>query len=183
MEKPTSRILAIASLALSLNLPLTALAQDAQYRSNATGVSVPSTITVTNRNSIDAFASAQSDGSETISNSGSFQQLGGLQVQVRTRQQSTMLVTFSAECTVRSPTVDAAIVVEVQVDGVTVPGFGSVIFCSNKDFYYESHSFQWVAEAATRRPVITVRARTLDADANTVAILGDRILTVMYTQR
>jgi len=136
-------------------------------------------VTVTGRSPVDEFSAVQAAGSQVIPNTNQFVQLQDLALQLNARRDRPMLITVSAECSVTTTGVDAAVIVEVRVDGVPAPGYGSVIFCSNKSRYYETHSFQWIASAPRHRPVVTVWARTLDADAGTVATLGDRVLTVM----
>lgn len=106
-----------------------------------------------------------------------------MSVTVRAQRRSNLLITFTAECSARpdTPGDNAIVVIEARVDGVTVPGHQDLLFCSNKQFYVETHSYQWVYPVRAKRVrTVEIFYRTGRSTPSSSALLGDMVLTVQF---
>lgn len=124
-----------------------------------------------------AFAGATSTTSTT------FQPVPDMSLTVRARRRSNLLITFTAECnaTPDTPGNDAIVVVEARVDGEKVPGHADLLFCSNKQFFVETHSYQWVFPVGGKqRRTVEIFYRAGASTPPSRAQLADKILTVQF---
>jgi len=153
-----------------------AAAQD----STAPGPGAPEAA-VTHRGSAGDYIVVTADDVFTFE-SNEFEAVPGMSASVFAERRSNLLITFTAECVARPDDADrdAAVRIRVLVDGDPVAGTADLLLCSNKPFYVETHSFQWVFPvAAKRRREVSVEAAYFpgtDGDG----LLADRVLRIDY---
>lgn len=174
---PAARAMQGLALAALLGLGATAAAAQDATRAGAEAAADP----VTHRGSTDSYVVVTDEEPFTFDED-EFKAVPGMVAQVFAQRRSDLLITFSAECAARpdDPKVEAAVRVRVLVAGEVVTGANDLLLCSNKHFYVESHSFQWVQPvAAKRRLEVTVEAAYFPGTAGE-GLIADRVLRIDY---
>lgn len=178
-RRPSPAAQAMHGLALAALLGLGATAAGAQDATRAgTGEAEDP---VTHRGSTDSYVVVTDEEPFTFDDD-EFKAVPGMVAQVFAERRSDLLITFSAECAARpeDPKTEAAVRIRVLVDDEEVAGANDLLLCSNKHFYVESHSFQWVFPVTgRRRREVTVEAAYFPGTAGE-GLIADRVLRIDY---
>ncbi|MCC6305580.1 MAG: hypothetical protein IT545_10350 [Rhodobacteraceae bacterium] len=167
---------AAVALAALLGLGSAAAAQDATAAGGASAEDA-----VTHKGSAGDYVVVTADDLLTFTTN-EFEAVAGMSARVYAERRSNLVVTFTAECAAKpeDAEAEAAVRVRVLVDGVAVTGANDLLLCSNKQFYLETHGFQWAFPVeGKRRREVTVEAAYFPGTAGKGEI-ADRVLRIDY---
>lgn len=186
-KSPWSLAAAAAALALAL-LPGPVPAQDLGDDGGEGAASGAAGEAIDSRGAITAFAAVSEEDGAAVTSSTTYVPVDGMALTVRALRRSHLVITFTSECKPYPPVSDpgaaVAVLVEARVNGERVQGVGegdNIVFCGNKEAFFESHSFRWVHPVGRRvTNEVTIHFHYSGPDGGR-AELADRILDVFYT--
>lgn len=143
---------------------------------------------ISSRGAIAAFAAVSGEGGAAVTSSTTYEPVAGMVLMVRALRRSQLVISFTAECKPYPPDTHpdsaVAVLVEARVNGERVQGVGegdNIVFCADKEAFFESHSFRWVHPVGRRvTNEVTIHFHYSGPDGGR-AELADRILDVFYT--